>query len=429
MQSVDSHGLELIIPPLNAESINLLTNYTTNLQTKNTIIDTFTDGTLTITEGRIMNITDPTATSTPGESQRAVSKNYVDNATSSISIPLNSVQKSSGSSFLGSNGLLYLGPSVGLKVNDKVSYGNGSGTIFSNNILNTSATVILPSDGATLAYTYFSNLKSITLSTTNSSNALTAANVVNNSFTRTSTAVGIIQDIMPSPVDVIALIPGAQIGSSFTFIYKYYGIQESILLYGRFQLKGNFLIYNNGIEVVTVPNKSIYKILGYVESLNPPLVTYYVLNEQSLDDNNQQITPIGLITDNFKSYLNTINDTNIIYPLSPIVINSTGAVTYTASNIKGLLITRTGLTGNSIDILPTGIGSSFPLGSGLVSFTVQNVSSYSLVVGSGSETGVTYGAGSRSIASSSVGTFNLYINTVADTYTVYSTGITSMNGV
>src|SRR5579872_6478673 len=94
-------------------SQNTLTNYTTSLNTDNTIIRNITDGVLTITGGYIQNITDPTSTSTSGELQRAVSKNYVNTSTSNVSVPLNSVQRSSGSNFLGSNGLLYVGPQMG----------------------------------------------------------------------------------------------------------------------------------------------------------------------------------------------------------------------------------------------------------------------------------------------------------------------------
>ncbi len=420
--------METNIPQMSTESINLLTNYTTDLHTKNSRIEVFTDNVMTMTGGFIDNVTDPTAVGIPGDLLRAVSKNYIDNATSNVSVPLNSVQKSSGSSFLGSNGLLYLGPTVGLKVDNKVQYSNGAGTIQSNNILNTSATVLLDTDGAILDYTYFSNIKSVSLTTTVSSNDISASNVINTSFTRVSTATGIIQDILPSPAGVIALIPGVQIGSSFTFIYKYFGSEPSILLYGRIVMNGNFLVYNNPIEAVTVPDKSVYKFLGYVESVSPPLVTYYVISQQSLEGNNQQITPIGLKTDNFRQYLNSVNDTNIIYPLVPTTINATGGVTYTVDNIKGLLITRSSLSVDSTDSLPTSIASSFPIGSGLISFTVQNVSNYNLVVGNGGESGVTYGTGTRTIASSSVGTFDMYVDTSANTYTIYSTGITSMNG-
>ncbi len=420
--------METNIPQTSTESINLLTNYTTDLHSKNSRIEVFTDNVMTMTGGFIDNVIDPSAVGIPGELLRAVSKNYIDNATSNVSVPLNSVQKSSGSSFLGSNGLLYLGPTVGLKVDNKIQYSNGAGTIQSNNILNTSSTVLLDTDGAVLDYTYFSNIKSVSITTTVSSNDILASNVINTSFTRISTVTGIIQDILPSPADIIVLIPGVQIGSSFTFIYKYFGIEPSVLLYGRIVLNGNFLVYNNPVEAVTVPDKSVYKFLGYVESITPPLVTYYVINQQSLEGNNQQITPIGLKTDNFRQYLNSVNDTNIIYPLVQSTINATGGVTYTVDNIKGLLITRSSLSVDSTDSLPTSVATSFPIGSGLISFTVQNVSNYNLVVGNGGESGVTYGTGTRTIASSSVGTFDMYVDTSANTYTIYSTGITSMNG-
>ena len=409
-------------------SANTLNNYTTDIFTKSTRADIITDSVLTVQDNTISGVIDPSMPGIPGSNNRAVTKSYVDSSVNNISVPLNSVQRSSGTIFLGSNGLLYNTGQLGLKIKDKMTYNNGSGTIFSNSILNTSAVVIDQQSGSTRDYLFSSNLRSITLSTTEISNSISASNVINTSFTRISTAAGIIQDILPVAQDVIALISGPQIGSSFNFYYTYTGTEESILLYGRIIMQGNFLVYNTPLNVCTVPNNYIYRFRGIVTSLEPPIIDYYVLGLQSVNSNNQQITPLGLKTEIFKSYLNVLNDTYIIYPMAQAVISSTGPTTYTVNNIKNMLITRSGLTINSTDSMPLSINSSFPIGSGLISFSVQNVSNYSLVVGSGAESGYTYGPGSRMIPSSSVGNFELYINKDTDAYTLYSTGIVPMSG-
>jgi hypothetical protein len=315
---------------------------------------------------------------------------------------------------------------MGLKIFNTLKFDSGIAT--SNSILNTNASTILSSDGALRSYLYSSDLKSVTIFSSVNSNTLDPSNIVNVSFTRTSNATGIIQDILPSADTIVTLLPGYIIGTSFEFVYKYVGVETSILLYGNIVSQGNFLIYNNPIQAVTVPNKAIYRFIGRVESLSPVVIVYYVINQQSIEPNNQQISKLGLLTNNFDSYLSTTNDTYIIYPFVQSVINSTSGVTYTIDNIKGSLITRGSLTADSTDALPVSISSSFPIGSGLINFTVQNISNFNLVVGTGAESGWSYGGGSRTIASSSVGTFDIYVDTSANAYTLYSTGLSSMNG-
>ncbi len=425
--TLDSSSQETKANPI-FPSTNTLNNYTTDLYTKNSLINTLSDGTATITGGYIDGIINPSNPGIVGDNTRAITKDYVDTSFNNISVPLNSLQRSSGTSFLGSNGLIYTGQPLGLKIRDTISYGSGAGTITSNSILNTSSSIIDQDSGSTREYLFSSNLSTVTISSSNSSNSIDASNIINTSFTRVSTGSGIIQDILPDSQTIVDLIEGPQVGSSFIFYYKYTGNEPNILLYGRIIQQGNFLVYNNPINVCTVPNNSIYKFRGLVESVDPAIVNYYILNQQSLEVNNQQIDYLGLKTNDFNSYLNALNDTYIIYPMNQSIINSTGSTTYTVDNIKGLLITRSGLTIDSTDSLPVSISSSFPIGSGLVSFTVQNISNYNLVVGNGSETDYTYGTGSRTIASSSVGTFDLYIDKENDVYTLYSTGVTSMNG-
>ena len=418
---------QLSITPM-YPSANTLNNYTTDIFTKTTHANTITDTVLTVHDNTIVNVIDPSMPGIPGSNNRAVTKSYVDSSVNNISVPLNSVQRSSGTIFLGSNGLLYNTGQLGLKIKDKMTYNHGSGTIFSNSILNTSATVIDQQSGSTRDYLFSDSLRSITLSTTEVSNSLSASNVINMSFTRISTAVGIIQDILPAAENIIALISGPRIGSSFNFYYTYTGVQESILLYGRIIMQGNFLVYNTPLNVCTVPNNFMYKFRGIVTSLDPPIIDYYALGLQPVSENNQQISPLGLKTNIFKSSLNVLNDTYIIYPMTQTVISGTGPVTYLVNDIKSMLITRSGLTIDSTDSMPVSITSSFPIGSGLVSFSVQNVSNYNLVVGSGSETDYVYGPGSRTIPSSSVGNFELYIDKDTVTYTLYSTGIMPMSG-
>lgn len=424
--SLDTGSQEAV--PQIFPSQNTLNDYTTLLSTKDTRVESLSDGVAMFSGGTIDGVVDPTGPGVPGGSNRAITKAYVDTSVNNISVPLNSLQKSSGSTFLGSNGLVYVEGELGLKVLDQIIYASNAGLITSCGILNTSAIVYDNQSGSTRSYLNASNMTTVTLTTSTSSNSLTADNVINTSFTRVSNATGIIQDILPNPIDVIAAMPNAGIGSAFDFVYRYIGTEPSILLYGRIIQRGNFLVYNTPVEVVTVPTNNIYKFRGVVSSLSPPLVDYYVLGQQPIEGLNQQITPLGLKTDDFRSYLNVLNNTNIIYPVAQSIIDSTGATTYTVGNLKGLLITRTSLTASATDSLPTGLASSFPIGSGLVSFSVQNATNFNLVVGSGVEANWTFGPGSRTIASSSVGNFDIYVDTTSDSYILYSKGTTSMNG-
>jgi hypothetical protein len=408
------------------KSTCILNNYTDTLFSKNTLAKTITCGTLEISEGSIKGIVDPSDQTTEGSYLRGVSKSYVDSSVNNISDPYNSIQRSSGTNFLGSKGLVY-SEGIGLVVSDSIMFGN-SGSIYPGGIINNSAKATDESSGVTRSYLFSGNLKAVKSVTSLPSNNLTVSDVMNTAFTRESSATGVIQDILPSPTLVIEQISGPKIGSSFDFYYRYVGSEPFIFLYGPIVIQGNFLTYNTPVDVCTVPTGSIYKFKAVVTSLDPALVVYYAVNNQAFEGSNQQIDRKGLKTDIFRHSLNSLNNTLLVFPVVRTIIDEAGPVTYSASAVKGLFITRSGLTSNTTDSMPLSIVDQFELGSGLTEFSVQNVSDYSLTVGEGTEAGYSYGPGTRTVPSKHIGTFKLYINKETSECVLYSVGIGSMNG-
>jgi len=330
--------------------------------------------------------------------------------------------------------------------------------IINNNRIQNIADPVLNQSAANKEYVQNTNLTPISLLTTGSSvtTNLTPTQVINTILQRTFNTTGTLdQDILPTASSIIAAIPGCIVGSAFTFIYQYVNITEPnfhvIVLYGNSTTptaseqtniipKGDYFYINTSDNNINIFPETIVEFIGTVISIDAgsEVVNFYITNYQQLYINNtQQLTQLGLLTDNFFIEPNAIfNNAFVIQPLIPTAISQDTPYTYNYSDLKNLLIMRSGLTANTQDELGPmssflGTSTAFSMSSGSFKFVIQNVDPrFSLTFGSNADTGWTFATGSsRIIPIGYNGFFNASINTSANTATLYTLGILSRNGL
>lgn len=405
-------------------SINLDSNYSRILKTKEIIVDSITDNIATLQGGTLSNLYNPV---NPSD---VATKYYVDNFVNpgGVSLPIDSIQFSTGSSFIGVDALKYANNTM--YINNKLSNGT---ILITDNVITNVTNPFFETSASNFDYLASTNMTEVAYSTTNDSNLLTVAQVVNKYLTRTVTNSSIIvQDIMPSSATIIESIPNVDNNYSFQFVYNYLGPATSILLYGSFIPLGNFHDKNIPIPVITVPANTLVYIIGTITDLANDEITYYIKNCQNMYSE-PRITNIGLLTNNFSSFSDTDTLSSfIIYPLIKTEITDVTAHTYTYAEIRNKLIVRSGLTAtttDTFDILSTFTSDNiWTLGSGQIKFVIQNISNYDLIVGPGvPPTGWDYNVVyNRIIPSGSNGYY--YINYNGSSLYLYTIGIYSRDG-
>jgi hypothetical protein len=396
------------------------------------ITESLTDGFATLSGGHLSNLYEPINDSD------CATKYYVDNYIdpTDVSLPLDSIQINTGTNFIGVNALKFVNGAVPtLFVYNKIN--NGSISITDNNIYGALNPV---EESGLCTYNYFTNtnIKIVNYNTTNQSNSLTGAQIINTYLNRTITnSNNIIQDILPTDISIFNSYNSSTSAStsssfSFVFIYNFIGPSEKVLLFGNIIPYGNFLYSNEALPVITVPkNTLVFLNATYKDGIT----TYYIKNNQNLYSN-PRINNIGLSTFNFTSYANDLNiklnATFMIWPMIPTEIDSDTSHTYTYSNIKNKLIIRTGLTTDTtdtFDVLSIFTSSgAFSLGSGQIKFVVQNISTYNIQIGPDvTPTGWSYDTSfNRTIGPNMNGFF--YINYTGTTLYLYTIGIYNRNG-
>ncbi len=421
-------------------SVNLNSNFSRILRAKDIITTSITDGVATLEGGTLSNLYNPVI------DNGAATKYYVDNFinTGGVSLPLDSIQINTGTSFIGVNTLKYDTTTGTMLLYNKLD--NGTISITDNVITNVS-NPILSTDACT--YNYFngtnSNLSLVELSTTVESTSLVASQIINKYINRTIVNSGsIIQDILPTSDAIIEELGRNEnivdTNYSFRFVYYFSGTANSVLLFGNIYPYGNFNELNNAIPVLTIPKGTIVDFSASFDSGNTiggtsGTVSYFINNYQYLYSE-PRINSVGIETANFVSNKISLNDklnaNFIIWPVVSTPIASSTPHTYTYSEIKNKLIVRSGLSGNTIDtfdILSTFTNNSaWSLGSGQIKFTIQNISSYDLQVGPNvAPTGWSYNTTfTRTVPSGKNGFF--YINYDGTTLYLYTIGIYDRNG-
>lgn len=369
----------------------------------------------------------------------AVTKNYVDTypVMTGVAGPNGAIQLKSSSGFAGLSTLTFNGTSMVLTgTMSMITASSSIGLTISNSYVSNVTNPIEPQDAATKNYVNIQNISVENLATSVFSNQLTASNVFNKILQRTTTALSSVQDIMPSSSDIITevtlVLGSADVGTTFTFVYKYLSVApENIVLYFNDNLispQGNILLINGQVNAITLQSNSLCYMTGVV--LSGTSVGFYINSIQSLYFDTAQITPSGLITSIFESskMYSTLNNSYIIYPVVPTSITATGTYTYTWSDVKNMLLVRSGQTSNVTDtfsIASTFLNStSFAMnssgGSGF-KFVIQNISTlYSVTLSA--PTGWTF-ITTPTIAPGKNGLFYVNCNSGAVTCTLYTIGL------
>jgi hypothetical protein len=405
-------------------STNLDTNYSRIIKVNNTISDSITDGIATIGDNTVSNLYDPVY------SNDAATKNYVDNFVDpgGVSLPLNSIQINTGTTFIGVDSLTFTSSS-GLNIYNKFS--NGTITI-TDNVVSGVSDPIDQTGAVTYNYLNKNNISLVTFSTTNNSNSLTTGQVINKYLVREITSSStIIQDLLPTAATVISFLGSGTIDyNSFDFYYYFKGPATSVLLFGNVIPMGNFNNLNNPVQVLTVPSGTLVHLVGTVIDSD---IVYYVRNSQNIYSE-PRITDIGITTNYFNSNHNDSTLASfIIYPVIKTIIDSNTAHTYTYTNVMNKLILRSGLTSNTTDTFQALSGfttnSAWSLGTGQIKFVIQNLSNFDLSIGDNSSvpTGWSWNTNfTRTIPSGHNGLF--YINYNGSVLYLYCIGIMARDG-
>jgi hypothetical protein len=262
------------------------------------------------------------------------------------------------------------------------------------------------------------------------------SHIYNNILYRTSTATsGIVQDVLPASEDILdelnSLLVYPTTGYTFDFSYRFVGTGASILLFSStgntFEPKGNFLNYYGAVDCLTVPINTTVDFKCITGSTN---VTFCITNLQTIYANNeQQLTNIGLRTNNFFSTSTGTKSAFIIYPLDKLDVESDSVYQYTFSELKQMLITRNMNNDVSDTFEDASIivaNDDFGLGYGSSKLVIQNISDYTLTLNVTGSTGWTCSPASNpTIETGKNGLF--YIN-YDSTCTLFTVGIFDRNG-
>jgi hypothetical protein len=180
-------------------SVNFNSNFSRILRAKDIMTTSVTDGFATLEGGTLSNLYNPVT------EDGAATKYYVDNFinTGGVSLPLDSIQINTGTSFIGVGSLKYDTATGTMLLYNKLD--NGIINITDNVISNVQNPIEL-TDAAT--YNYFngtnSNLSLVSLSTSVESTSLAASQVINKYIYRTIDNNNlIIQDILPNSDAII----------------------------------------------------------------------------------------------------------------------------------------------------------------------------------------------------------------------------------
>ena len=451
--------------PLIPASVNIETTTTNSLKSQSIISDTLyvpynnisgSSGIVVLSGGTL------TGLITSSNLNDVATKEYSD----SIPYPEpggpidNSIQVNAGAGlFTGYDNLKWSTTPNTLNLVGSLSLGPSNITMSSiTNIIQNVADPILEQSAANKEYVQQgSDLSVVNIMTTGSSvtTELSANQVVNVILQRTLNTTGLLdQDILPKASDIISAIPGAVVGTAFTFIYKYMNIAQGfnyhvIVLYGNTSglsqtniiPKGDYFYINTQDNNINIYPETIVEFTGSISSITSgsEVVNFYITNYQQLYINNtQQQTPYGLLTDNFFVQKNAVfNNAFVIKPMVPTLIASNSSSLITLSDLKNILIIRSGtvlgLTNDvtdSLDSVSNMLSSdAFAQGSGLLRFTVQNIDpTYSVTLGSTGDSGWSFSYGSRTIKSGYNGLFGASFNVESTTATLFTFGLAPRNG-
>jgi len=442
-------------PPLIPSSINQASNTSQNLkafQIQANIINvpynlnSTTSGTVIFENGTL------TGLITSDNIDDVATKQYTD----SVPFPMpggpidNSIQMNNGTGlFVGYDSLKW-SVSNPPTLNLIGSLTNGT-IVLNNNLVQNLAEPIAPQSAANKEYVQNTNLAIIDLLTTGSGTTiyLPTSQVINTILRRSfSVSSTLNQDILPTAADIIAAIPGAEIGEAFTFIYNYVNVATTdyavLVLYGNAASstatastniipKGDYFYINTADNNINVYPGTIVEFTATIISTTTgsEVVNFYITNYQSLyPNNNQQITQYGLRTDNFFIQNAIFNNAFVIYPLQPTPITYGSSYSYYYSDLQNILILRSGFTENITDelaplpeFLVNSSSTAFNMSSGTFKFVIQNLStSSSLTLGS-TDLNWTFSSGSaRIIPSGYNGLFSATIN-ASGNGTLYTMGI------
>jgi hypothetical protein len=372
------------------------TNFTRLLKNEQLQFDSITCGTIEIMNTTISNLNYPV------NGTDAATKQYVLDQSSPYFIsPIErSIQFNNGINGFASSINLTWSTSSTLSIVDTF---NVNGITLSNQAI-TGVSNYYTNDSA-VNKSYIPQITYSSLTNAANNTQLTFSQIYNNLLFRTCTATGIVQDILPDSSTItdelnsLLIYPSSVSNSAstsasfaFDFTYKFNGTGSSMLLFSgtgnTFFPKGNFLNYYGPVEVLTVPINTIvsFKCIGASTSF-----TFCITNLQTLYSNSgQQITDVGVRTDNFFSTFTGTKSSFIIYPLVKTDIVSNSAHEYTFSELKGLFVTRAmenDVTDTFEDATTIITNLEFALGYGSSKFVLQNISDFSLTLDIVSSTG------------------------------------------
>jgi hypothetical protein len=409
-------------------SVDNQTNYTRILKNDEFIFNEITDGTATISATTISDVAYPV-----NNSDIATRQYVLDQSSINIISPIaNSIQYNDGADgFASSANLTWSGTTPALSITDTfvvndVTLNGQTITNFSNFYTSSSA----------VNKGYVPVITTSSLSNSANNTQLGFSHIYNNILYRTSTATsGIVQDVLPASEDILdelnSLLVYPTTGYTFDFSYRFVGTGASILLFSStgntFEPKGNFLNYYGAVDCLTVPINTTVDFKCITGSTN---VTFCITNLQTIYANNeQQLTNIGLRTNNFFSTSTGTKSAFIIYPLDKLDVESDSVYQYTFSELKQMLITRNMNNDVSDTFEDASIivaNDDFGLGYGSSKLVIQNISDYTLTLNVTGSTGWTCSPASNpTIETGKNGLF--YIN-YDSTCTLFTVGIFDRNG-
>ncbi len=332
-----------------------------------------TDGIAVVENGYVDNLIEPT------EDNQISTKFYVDNNSGvGPSGPNNSIQFSNGTSFEGSKNLTLTGET--LCINGTLT--NGIITLSGNQLTGLSNPI--NSDEA-VNKNYIDEMNKLGIVSINlsASEEITYTpkqvynNIINIDYISNNIIPAYTIDSLPSSSQMLEFLGTEfRIGKTWTTILR--GPHNQNKLFVRF-VKGDNLFPIN----VTINNFSVIVIKSVItgsEMINSKTINSYVVSHFNNVTTNTQITDRGIITPSFAN--GSLFETgSIIYPIpSDPEINSSLPVTYTYSDLKKILIIRTGLIADTVD---TFISANELSVNGTFKFFIQNPNPFTLTLSEG----------------------------------------------
>lgn len=165
-------------------------------------------------------------------------------------------------------------------------------------------------------------------------------------------------------------------------------------------LDESFIIYpeNNSIDgivtnLVIVTSETILTIVSIITNITPgsEQILGYITENTFGFAQNASITDQGLLTSSFNLIVEPNNTTRngvIIYPLVPTIFNSFTSVTYTYDDLQTQLIIRSLIidtTDTFVTAATIATSDAFLMGSGTFRFFLQNTSNYTLTLSTPSD--------------------------------------------